>query len=471
MPTTLLATQVPLPTTYSGFLRVLDGENTTGNAPVARKFTTSGTSAVSSSKLNANFTMMDLEARYGGGGLYHVCHGLTLSAGAGLTLNVAQGHAVISGLVELATNSTIVVPDATARVHIWLKQDGTLTYVANSITPPAGEVCYIGSCVTAGGVITSVDDSGIVKAQGGSLVRTTADTAAPTDTPSATIRFFAKTSGGTYWWNGTAYVELPAADALNNLTMKKAVRVATTANGTLATAYENGDTVDGVVLATGDRILLKDQTTGAENGIYTVNASGAPTRATDADLSAKVTAGLMVYVAEGTANADTLWALTTNTAITLGTTALVFGKLANAGPVAANKAWIGPTSGADAQPTFRVLDRLDLPLVGVEAQTGNDTLVTADKHKVMTNEGAISKPTLTLQTAAAGESQLFVVQDTDGLRVTAAAGDTIRLGPTVSKAAGYVESTEVGAALWIVAINATEWVALSVIGAWTVETS
>jgi phage-related tail fiber protein len=108
---------------------------------------------------------------------------------------------------------------------------------------------------------------------------------------------------------------------------KGSVRAATTAAGTLATDFENGDTIDGVVLATGNRILIKDQAAGAENGIYTVNASGAPTRATDADSSAEVTAGMAVVVTEGTSNADTFWVLTTNDAITLGTTALAFSKI------------------------------------------------------------------------------------------------------------------------------------------------
>jgi len=116
---------------------------------------------------------------------------------------------------------------------------------------------------------------------------------------------------------------------------KESVRVATTTNGTLATAYENGDTVDGVVLATGDRILLKDQSTGAENGIYTVNASGAPTRATDADANAEVTAGLAVFVEEGTTNADTGWVLTTNDPITVGTTALTFTQFTGIGDLVA----------------------------------------------------------------------------------------------------------------------------------------
>lgn len=96
------------------------------------------------------------------------------------------------------------------------------------------------------------------------------------------------------------------------LDIKDSVRVATTSAGTLSSAFANGQTVDGVSLATGDRILIKDQSDATENGVYTVNASGAPTRATDFDSSADVTAGAFVFVAEGTANADSGFVLTTN---------------------------------------------------------------------------------------------------------------------------------------------------------------
>jgi hypothetical protein len=118
---------------------------------------------------------------------------------------------------------------------------------------------------------------------------------------------------------------------VNGQDWKASVRAATTANGTLATAFANGQVIDGVTLATGDRILLKNQTTAADNGIYTVNASGAPTRATDADASAEVTPGMTVPVEEGTTNADTIWLLTTNAAITLGTTALAFTQIGASG--------------------------------------------------------------------------------------------------------------------------------------------
>lgn len=117
-------------------------------------------------------------------------------------------------------------------------------------------------------------------------------------------------------------------DALVNGTdWKASVRVATAVAGTLATSFENGQTVDGVVLVTGNRILIKDQAAGAENGIYTVNASGAPTRAVDADGAGEVTANMACFIEEGTANADSQWRLTTNNPITIGTTALVFAQI------------------------------------------------------------------------------------------------------------------------------------------------
>lgn len=114
------------------------------------------------------------------------------------------------------------------------------------------------------------------------------------------------------------YVDGKAA----GLSWKSSVRVATTTNGTLATAYENGDTVDGVTLVTGDRILLKNQTTQTENGIYVVAATGAPARASDADSTAELESAT-VFVIAGTANADTAWTQTTN-APTIGSSNIVF---------------------------------------------------------------------------------------------------------------------------------------------------
>lgn len=126
--------------------------------------------------------------------------------------------------------------------------------------------------------------------------------------------------------DGTAGTDLVTKQQLDNalvgLAWKAPVRAATTANGTLATAFANGQSLDGVTLATGDRILLKNQTAGAENGIYIVAASGAPSRAPDADSTAELR-GATVFVVEGTANGDKAFTLNTDN-VTVGTTAQVW---------------------------------------------------------------------------------------------------------------------------------------------------
>jgi hypothetical protein len=117
---------------------------------------------------------------------------------------------------------------------------------------------------------------------------------------------------------------------VQGLSWKTAVRAGTTAAGTLATSFANGSVIDGVTLATGNRILIKNQATGAENGIYTVNASGAPTRATDMDAATEFV-NATVYVSEGTTQADTSWTVTTNAPITVGTTAIVWAQIGTGG--------------------------------------------------------------------------------------------------------------------------------------------
>lgn len=114
-------------------------------------------------------------------------------------------------------------------------------------------------------------------------------------------------------------------NTLAGLAWKQPVRVASTANVTLSTGVANGSTIDGVALTTGMRVLLKDQTAGAENGIYVVNASGAPTRAGDADTSAELQ-NATVFVTAGSVNADRGYTQTANDP-TVGTTALAFAQV------------------------------------------------------------------------------------------------------------------------------------------------
>jgi hypothetical protein len=123
-----------------------------------------------------------------------------------------------------------------------------------------------------------------------------------------------------------AYVD----SVTEGLHIHESARAATTANINLANAVENGDTLDGVVLATGDRILVKNQSTASENGIYVVQASGQPTRATDFDTATEVDSGDFVFVYAGTANASTGW-VQTNKPATIGTDAINFTQFSGAG--------------------------------------------------------------------------------------------------------------------------------------------
>lgn len=111
-------------------------------------------------------------------------------------------------------------------------------------------------------------------------------------------------------------------NAVNGTDWKQSVRAATTANITLS----GTQTIDGISLVAGERVLVKDQTTASQNGLYVV-ASGAWSRSTDADTDADFTSGLAVMVTEGTTQGDTQWRVTTNDTIVVGTTAIVFAQI------------------------------------------------------------------------------------------------------------------------------------------------
>jgi len=110
--------------------------------------------------------------------------------------------------------------------------------------------------------------------------------------------------------------------------------VATTANVDLTADLQNGDTIDGVTLVTGDRVLVKDQTTGSQNGLYTVVASGTASRDTEYDTIAELS-GQMVVVNQGTVNDNKIFLCTTNNTATLDSDTITFSQItpANVGTV------------------------------------------------------------------------------------------------------------------------------------------
>tara|TARA_R100001440_G_scaffold34160_1_gene53082 strand:+ start:248 stop:1432 length:1185 start_codon:yes stop_codon:yes gene_type:complete len=117
------------------------------------------------------------------------------------------------------------------------------------------------------------------------------------------------------------------------LDVKDSVVAATTANITISTALNNGDTLDGVTLSNNDRVLVKDQSTASENGIYIVGSS--PSRATDLAAGADA-AGMFTFVEQGSVNADNGFVCTSNKgSAVVGTNNLTYAQFSGAGNITA----------------------------------------------------------------------------------------------------------------------------------------
>jgi hypothetical protein len=156
------------------------------------------------------------------------------------------------------------------------------------------------------------------------------------------------------------------------------VRAGTISAGTLSTDYEAGDILDGVTLSTDDRILIKNQASATENGIYVVQASGAPIRAADFDEGSNVS-GSIITITEGTVLDDTVWLCTTNIGIdVVGTNNLAFLQIGGNG---VNGDVIGPASSID-----NTLVRFD----GTSGKLIQDTGITIDDTDNITGVTTLS---------------------------------------------------------------------------------
>ena len=162
-----------------------------------------------------------------------------------------------------------------------------------------------------------------------------------------------------------------------SLDIKDSVRVATTADITIASDLNVGDTIDGVTLADGDRVLVKNQSTASQNGIYVAGSS--PVRSADANVSAEVTAGMFVFVTEGSTNADNGFVLTTNDTITLDTTDLTFVQFSGAGQIVAGDALSksGNTLNVNDDNITLEVNNDNLRIKGITATAIGDLLIGA----------------------------------------------------------------------------------------------
>lgn len=193
---------IPVPTTAL--------QNRTSETPLVLSKLSLGDTTALFHKFNQNAVEAEIMGRYGAG-VYAVQTGLGLSIGTGLNVVVAAGQAIIDAPRTLSTPTNVLVSDAITNGCIWMTQAGTLTATTNT-TPPAGNVAFLGFYTSAAGAISSVDESGVLRLDQGSLpLRITADTGCPTDSPTAGVKFLNRCLGGLFLFDSISYHNLTNA--------------------------------------------------------------------------------------------------------------------------------------------------------------------------------------------------------------------------------------------------------------------
>lgn len=231
------------------------------------------------------------------------------------------------------------------------------------------------------------------------------------------------------------------------LDTKASCRAATTANITLS----GTQTIDGVAVIAGNRVLVKDQSTATQNGIYDV-AAGAWVRSDDADNlpGAEVTAGMYTFISEGTVNADTGWTLSTNDTVVLGTTPLTFTQFTGLGQISAGAGLTKTGSVIDigTASAARIVvnaDNIDLATAGT---AGTYRSVTTDAYGRVTNG--------TNPTTLAGYGITDAVTAVSVVTANGVSGSvTSTTTPAITLTLGAITPTSVTATGQIAAGNAT----------------
>jgi hypothetical protein len=186
----------------------------------------------------------------------------------------------------------------------------------------------------AGSFATTIANDAVTNAKSANMAvntikgRITSGTGDPEDLTAANVRTIitAVSGSSSAYMDGTGAFTTPPGGG----GWKLPVRAATTAH--IASKSGSPATIDGVSCVNGDRVLLKTQTPASENGIYVINSGGAWPRATDLD-GAGEAAGALVYVQEGSTQADTAWRVTTDETITVGSTSITWVQFGAGGSV------------------------------------------------------------------------------------------------------------------------------------------
>lgn len=213
--------------------------------------------------------------------------------------------------------------------------------------------------------------------------------------------------------------------ARQGLDVKQSVRVASTAPVAIATALEAGDTVDGVTLVAGDRVLLKHQTTASENGIYVAVASGAASRSSDANGTAdtgELKPGTFTFVEEGTVNSDKGFVLSTNGTITVGSTAIAWTQFSGAGSFTAGD---GLSQSGNTINVNVVADRTAITGDAVDIAStyvGQSSITTLGT--ITTGEWGASATDIAVASGGTGASDATTARQNLGIKTTAGAAST-----------------------------------------------
>ena len=269
--------------------------------------------------------------------------------------NYLDATTTIKGAAEALDTRAKANADAVAQ-EVTDRQSAVTAEANSRSTADAGlqseiDATQTGAGLAADGSMTAhsgsnyIDGAGNLKAADAALDAAIAAVSVVAD---AAVEKAGDTMAGTLNMSNNRITNLPSptddADAATKayvdansqgLDVKGSVRVATTGNVDLSSALANGSTVDGVSLVTGDRVLVKDQSTASQNGIYVVQASGAAVRAADFDSDDEVTSGAFTFVEEGTANASNGFVLVSADAITVGSTNMSFEQFSGAGQIEA----------------------------------------------------------------------------------------------------------------------------------------
>ena len=281
-----------------------------------------------------------------------------------VTLPAATTTLVGTDTTQTLTNKTFTSPDINTPDIDGGTVDGTV--IGGSSAAAGTFTAIVGTSLAVDNV--SVDTNTISTTNSnGDLVLS------PNGTGTVTVPAGYKNRSG---FGATSLVSKEYVDAVKvGLDFKDSVRAASTANVTVSGP---GAAIDGVTLASNDRVLLKNQSTASENGIYVFNgAASAMTRATDADANAEVTAGLFTFVEEGTVNADSGFVLTTDGSITVGSTSLAFAQFSGAGQIVAGDGLTKSGNQIDANDDNITLEVNSdaLRIKGISATAVGDLLV------------------------------------------------------------------------------------------------